>query len=83
MIRESHELMQWMLNLRTYELKIYYNITIKNHIDRIENQILYKQMQFNMSNFRNTIHDLMKRTQNLLFQRIELKLKKVSLSRIS
>ena len=61
MIRENHEFMQWMLNLRTYELKIYYNITIENHIDWIENQILYKQMQFNMSNFRSTIHDLMKR----------------------
>ena len=61
-IRENHEFMQWMLNLRTYELKIHYNITIENHIDWIENQILYKQMQFSMSNFRNTIHDLMKRT---------------------
>ena len=33
MIRDNHDLMQWMLNLRTYELKIHYNITIESYVD--------------------------------------------------
>ena len=35
--RGSHEFIQWILNLRTYELKIHYNITIKNYVNWVEN----------------------------------------------
>ena len=62
MVRGSHELMQWMLDLRTYGLKIHYNITIEGHIDWVKDQILYKQVQFSMSNFRSTVHGLVERT---------------------
>ena len=88
MIRNNHDFMQWMLNLRTYELKIHYNIIIENHVNWIENEILYKQIQFSMFDFRAIIHELMKRIErllydDLLFQKKETKLKLKSLSRIS
>lgn len=87
MIRGSHDLMQWMLNLRTYELKIHYNIIIESHVNWIKDEILYKQIQFNMFDFRAMIHELMKRIErllcdDLLFQK-KKKLKLKSLPRIS
>ncbi len=33
MIWETNEVMQWMLNLQTYELKIHYNTTAEESID--------------------------------------------------
>ncbi len=33
MIWEINRVMQWMLNLQTYKLKIYYNITAEELID--------------------------------------------------
>ena len=44
MIRDSHDSMQWMLNLRTYELKIHYNTISESHVNWVENTILYKQI---------------------------------------
>jgi hypothetical protein len=32
-VRGSYRLMQWMLDLRTYRLKIYYNTTARGHIE--------------------------------------------------
>jgi hypothetical protein len=32
-VRSTHSLMQWMLDLRTYELKIYYNSTARGHVE--------------------------------------------------
>jgi hypothetical protein len=33
MVRGSHGLMQWMLDLQTYRLKIYYNTTLRGHVE--------------------------------------------------
>jgi hypothetical protein len=33
MVRGTHSLMQWMLDLRTYGLKIHYNSTARGHVD--------------------------------------------------
>jgi hypothetical protein len=33
MVRGSHGLMQWMLDLRTYGLKIHYNTTSRGHVE--------------------------------------------------
>ena len=62
MVRGSHGFIQWMLDLRTYGLKIYYNITIEGYVDWVEDQIVYKQMQFTMSEFRSMVYGLVERT---------------------
>jgi hypothetical protein len=33
MVRGSHSPMQWMLDLRTYMLKIHYNTTSRGHVE--------------------------------------------------
>ncbi len=68
MMWDNHSLMQWMLNLRTYKLKIHYNIINEDHIDWVKNQILYKSIQFSMSEFQDMIHKLMKKTRCMLMK---------------
>ncbi|KAL8991690.1 MAG: hypothetical protein Q9169_007742, partial [Polycauliona sp. 2 TL-2023] len=70
MVRGSHGPMQWMLDLRTYGLKIHYNTTAKGHVDWVGDQILYKQMQFRMAEFRGMIHGLVEGTRRLLFEEL-------------
>ena len=77
MMQDSHSFMQWMMNLRMYELKIHFNIINDDHIDWMNDQILYKSIQFNMSDFRNMIHELMKKShcmlmKDLMFKDVEL-----------
>ncbi len=68
MVRGSHDPMQWMLNLRTYGLKIHYNTTSEGHIDWVGNQILYKSIQFSMSEFRGMIHGLVGESRRMLMK---------------
>ena len=50
MIHETHSVMQWMLNLQMYSLKIHFNITAESSIDWVEEQISWKdQVQFTMN----------------------------------
>ena len=77
MMQDSHSLMQWMMNLRTYELKIHFNIISDDHIDWMNDQILYKSIQFSMSDFRDMIHELMRESRcmlmkDLMFEDVEL-----------
>ena len=59
MVRGSHGPMQWMLDLRTYGLKIHYNTTSRGHVEwKGYDELLYKDMQFNMAQFRSMIHGL-------------------------
>ena len=87
MVRGSHGPMQWMLDLRTYELKIHYNTTTAGHVDWVGEQILYKQVQFSMLDFRGMVHGLVERIGRLLFDdllfRNEVVVGAESLSRIS
>ena len=87
MIRDNHSSMQWMLNLRTYELKIHYNTTIENHVDWVDDQVLYKQIQFSMIDFRDMMHELIERTKELLMNELLFRKNEVidaiSLSRFS
>jgi len=68
MIRDSHSPMQWMLDLRTYGLKIHYNTTSEGHIDWVKDQILYKSIQFSMSEFRGMIHGLVRESRRMLMK---------------
>ncbi|OXV06209.1 hypothetical protein Egran_06023, partial [Elaphomyces granulatus] len=61
MVRGTHSPMQWMLDLRTYGLKIHYNTTSPGHIGwRGPDQLLYKQINFNMGDFRGFVHGLVR-----------------------
>ena len=50
MVRGSHGPMQWMLDLRTYGLKIHYNTSAQGHVEWVgRDELLYKDMQLNMA----------------------------------
>jgi hypothetical protein len=67
MIRGSQSPMQWMLDLRTYGMKIHYNTTAIGHIGwHGYDEILYKHIQFNMSQFRCMIHGLVEQCRQMM-----------------
>jgi hypothetical protein len=72
MIRDSHEPMQWMLDLRTYEMKVHFNTTAEGHIDWRGDTVLYKKIQFSMTDFRGMMHGLMTETRRLLQEKLML-----------
>jgi hypothetical protein len=56
-----------MLDLRTYGLKIHYNTTATGHIGwQGHDEILYKNVQFNMSQFRSLVHGLVAECQQIM-----------------
>lgn len=58
MLKGTHGPMEWMLDLRTYGLTIHYNTTASGHISWTNDRILYKTIEFSMSQFRGMIHSL-------------------------
>jgi hypothetical protein len=58
MVRGSHRLMQWMLDLRTYGLKIYYNTTSRGHIEWTSDKLLYKELHFSIAQFCGIVYRL-------------------------
>lgn len=71
MVRGSHGPMQWMLDLRTYGLKIHYNTTARGHVDWTgQDTLLYKDLQFSMTQFRGMIHGLVTETRRLLIEEL-------------
>lgn len=70
MVRGSHGPMQWILDLRTYGLKFHYNTTSDGHIDWVGNQILYKQIQLTMAEFRSIVHGLVAASKRVLQREI-------------
>ena len=61
--------MQWMLDLRTYGMKIHYNTTAMGHINWKDQHVLeYKTLRFSMVQFRGMIHQLREATRMALFQ---------------
>jgi hypothetical protein len=76
MVRGSHGPMQWMLDLRTYRLKIHYNTTSRGHVEWTGDELLYKDLHFSMAQFRGIVHGLASEsrrllTEELLFSRSE------------
>jgi hypothetical protein len=52
MVRGTNSPMQWMLDLRTYGLKIHYNTTSPGHVDWNDNEVLtYKGIDIRMDAF--------------------------------
>jgi superfamily II DNA or RNA helicase len=67
MVRGTQGPMQWMLDLRTYGLKMHYNTTTQGHVEWInEDELLYKNMQFNMREFRSMIHGVLNWAQRIM-----------------
>jgi hypothetical protein len=71
MVRGSKGPMQWMLDLRTYGLKIHYNTTSHGHVEWCNgDELLYKNVQFNMAQFRGMVHGLMVETRQIMFDEL-------------
>ncbi|GME30708.1 putative DNA helicase protein, partial [Neofusicoccum parvum] len=71
MIRGSHSPMQWILDLRTYGMKIHYNTTTKGHVGwNGQEQLLYQGIQFTMAKFRGMVHGLLNDARQLLLQEL-------------
>jgi hypothetical protein len=60
-----------MLDLRTYRLKIYYNSTARGHVKWVgQDEMLYKDLQFNIAQFRGMMHRLATESQRLLIDEL-------------
>lgn len=67
MVRGTNGPMQWMLDLRTYGLKIHYNTTSPGHVDWEDNELLkYKSMHIRMDAFRGFVGTLLQQAQKLM-----------------
>jgi len=65
--------MQWMLNLQTYKLKIYYNTTAEEFIDWVEEQISWKSLvQFIIKQLCKMIEKLIQESKEVLFYNLML-----------
>ncbi|RMJ20597.1 hypothetical protein PHISP_08533, partial [Aspergillus sp. HF37] len=63
--------MQWMLDLRTYGLKVHYNSTTPGHVGWVRrDELLYQQMHFTMGDFRGFMHGLIGSAQRLLHEEL-------------
>ncbi len=58
MIRGSRAPMQWILDTRAYGMKIHHNITSPRNVDWVSEQIRYKEIKFDMNQFRKMMHEL-------------------------
>jgi hypothetical protein len=70
MVRGSHGPMQWMLDLRTYGLKIHYNTTSRGHVEWTGDELLYKELHFSMAQFRGMVHGLVSESRRLLTEEL-------------
>jgi hypothetical protein len=71
MVRSTHSPMQWMLGLRTYGSKIHYNIKSHGHVEWVgQDEVLYKDLQFNMAQFRSMVHGLATESRRLLINKM-------------
>jgi hypothetical protein len=73
MIRGTNSPMQWLLDLRTYGLKIHYNSTTAGHVGWMnQDQLLYQQYNFLIGDFRGFIHGLISSTRQILYEELLL-----------
>ncbi len=62
--------MQWLYRSRSYGFKIRYTITIEGKIQWIGNNVLYANMRFSISQFREIIHGLVRKVREELFEKL-------------
>jgi hypothetical protein len=70
MVRGSHSAMQWMLDLRTYGMTIYFSTTADGVIGWQGDLVLYQKIQFTMPAFRGMVHGLMDETRRILCEEL-------------
>ena len=70
MVRGTKSPVQWILDLRTYGLKIQFNTSTTGHVDWDGDCILYKSIQFTMDEFRRMVHGLIHDTRERLVREI-------------
>ncbi|CAI7634108.1 unnamed protein product [Penicillium pancosmium] len=67
MIRGTNTPMQWILDLRTYAMKVSFNSTQPGHIGWLgTDRLLYKHLTFTMGDLRGWVHGLTTSLENLL-----------------
>jgi superfamily II DNA or RNA helicase len=66
MVRGSQSPMQWMLDLRSYGMKIAFNTTAEGEMNWVGDQVVFQNLQFTMSEFRAFVHGLTYETEHLL-----------------
>lgn len=59
-----------MLDLRTYGLKIRYNTTSTGNIDWVGDQVLYRDIQFTMAEFRGMVHESVTKARRMLMEHL-------------
>lgn len=63
--------MQWMLDLRTYGLKVHYNTTSRGHVEWMgKDELLYKNLHFTMAQFRGMVHGMQAEAKRLLVEEL-------------
>lgn len=71
MVRGSRSPMQWMLDLRTYGLKVHYNTTSRGHVEWMgKDELLYKNVHFTMAQFRGMVHGVQAEAKRLLVEEL-------------
>ena len=69
MVRRTNSPIDWLLDLRTYGLKIHYNTTAPGHVMWKDKYILqYKDVSFSMAQFRGMVHQLCQETHRILWE---------------
>ena len=59
MVRRTNSPIDWLMDLRTYGLKIHYNTTAPGHVMWKDKYVLqYKHVSFSMAQFRGMVHQL-------------------------
>ncbi|CAG8312800.1 unnamed protein product [Penicillium salamii] len=70
-VRGTRSPIQWILDLRTYRLKIYYNSTTPGHIKWMgQDRLCYKELSFTMGQFKGFIHQLVSDTRRVLLKEL-------------
>jgi hypothetical protein len=71
MVRGTHSPIQWMLDLRTYGLRIHYSSTATGHVSWLgQDELLYKEIHFTMGDFRGFVHGLVSSMRQLVHQEL-------------
>lgn len=71
MVRGTNGPVQWLLDLRTYGMKVFFNTPAEGHIGwKSGDELLYKQIHFTMGDFRGFVHGLVGRMRQQLVEEL-------------
>lgn len=71
MVRGTHTPIQWLLDLRSYGLKVHFSSSTPGHISWTgEDRLLYKDIHFTMRDFRAFVHGLMRALRRILYEEL-------------